>query len=1189
MLRRNRFIAVLIAPLILGCVIAAAQDQAGSTPKEPPASSPPPATQPPAPQTPAPQTPAPQTPASKSPAPQTPASKSPAPQGPAPPAPGVQTPGAPASGAPTPAPPASGAPTPADAGSASPSRRAELDTVYLMDVDGRLVPYPGMTMDKFRQIYLDSQALREQDQTPDFTIQSLMATGRAYQDRVELNVKLSVVVRSDGWVRVPLRFGQAALRSLPGNGLSGAPLITVSEQTGQESTPGDPRDYTLWLRGTGKEATEEVNLSFMAPLSGVGRERRMLLSVPRATVSELKLVVPMANAVAEVSNGAILETPVALDKDTTELTVRGLRGDLELTWRSANGSPSKVSPVLTSVGTIVATVERRSVDFEARLAVRAHGRELARMEVRLPPGAVLSEEVYEGYAVEEKAVPEDLETSEGRVVEVRFSEPLDDEELTEVRLRAACEAEASVDGQFVLAGFEVLGAIRQSGTVAVRARGEWDVRYDVGLGAEQVSDVPKDLQAEDLIAVFRYYEQPFSLAARVFPKETRVSVEPRYVISVEEKMARLDATLKYAVRGKKAYRLTINMNGWQLKQLGPEQLVIAEECQVDESGVLSIELEEGAMVEFELRLQASRPIEPDKAPISLALPHPVVNSLRGAAVVVLPADNIDLRPDAANMRGLQEQQVVPPMELPQMQQEPLFYRSETGEAVFAAMIRVRQQEVSVETLAEVSIGPDEARVRQRLNYEVKYEPATSLAIQMPRELAESDRLEFFVDGEAVATVADPQQESGADDLVVRQIVLPSAKLGRFEVVAGFSVAVPKLQPSASVLCVVPLVMPAGGVLVGNRVSLTIREGVGVWCRESRWQEIRNELDTGSGQGGMLFSAETVQPRIVFGVHQEDPDTFGNAVVHLAWVQTWMTERQRRDRVAYRFVSDRRHLTISLPEGADVGSARALLDGQEVKFDVSSERRVRVVLPRWQEPGSHVLEVYYHFAEPRPPRGWMLLDLPRVDDGIWVRRTYWQLVLPRSEHVIATPAGCAPEYEWGWSDAWWGRIPIKEQADLEDWVGAVRDLPVPAATSRYLFSNFGLAEPRELCTASRTWIVSAASGLVLLVGLLVIYVPVVRNPAFALILLVASVGAAATWPGPSLLFIQAAGMGFVLSLLGAVLYRGVARQRWRMPRREAPRLTLKEESVHAPPPESDSDVQRLTATEVDADGAASRDG
>ncbi len=127
--------------------------------------------------------------------------------------------------------------------------------------------------------------------------------------------------------------GKRRLRSLPGNGLSGGPLITVSEQTGQESTSGDPRDYTLWLRGTGKEATEEVNLSFMARDLGSRARRRMLSVRSKGDGFELKLVVPMANAVAEVSNGAILETPVALDEDTTELTVRGLRGDLDLTWR----------------------------------------------------------------------------------------------------------------------------------------------------------------------------------------------------------------------------------------------------------------------------------------------------------------------------------------------------------------------------------------------------------------------------------------------------------------------------------------------------------------------------------------------------------------------------------------------------------------------------------------------------------------------------------------------------------------------------------------------------------------------------------------------------------------------------------------------------------------------------------------
>ena len=67
-----------------------------------------------------------------------------------------------------------------------------------------------------------------------------------------------------------------------------------------------------------------------------------------------------------------------------------------------------------------------------------------------------------------------------------------------------------------------------------------------------------------------------------------------------------------------------------------------------------------------------------------------------------------------------------------------------------------------------------------------------------------------------------------------------------------------------------------------------------------------------------------------------------------------------------------------------------------------------------------------------------------------------------------------------------RIPIKEQNDLEDWVGGA---VCANATSRYLFSNFGRPTPK-LCTANE-WIVSAASGLVLL-RLLVITFRVVRS-------------------------------------------------------------------------------------------------
>ncbi len=170
----------------------------------------------------------------------------------------------------------------------------------------------------------------------------------------------------------------------------------------------------------------------------------------------------------------------------------------------------------------------------------------------------------------------------------------------------------------------------------------------------------------------------------------------------------------------------------------------------------------------------------------------------------------------------------------------------------------------------------------------------------------------------------------------------------------------------------------------------------------------------------------------------------------------------------------------------------------------------------------------------------------------------------------------------------GRIPIGEQADLED-RGYASARPAGARGDQpLLVQQLRAGRAARAVHGEPDLIVSAASGLVLLVGLLVIYVPVVRNPAFALILLVASV--ARPRPGPAELAVHSSrrdGFRIVAAGSGALSRRGPPAVA--MPRREAPRLALEEESVHAPPPELDSDVQRLTATEVDADGAASRDG
>lgn len=1062
---------------------------------------------------------------------------------------------------------------------------APLDTVYLKDSDGRLVPISRTSLEEYHR-YRDQTIGINRDS--DYTILSLEATGQATANRVDLSVTLKIVIDTEReeWMRIPLRFEQAALRTVPSEADIGRQRIEFETPENGDSTTDTRRGYVLWLRGRGKGNEETITLDFSVPLSGIGRERRLVLSVPKVAKSELRLTVPIADAAATVSGGTTLEQK-ANGESATDLILSGFRGEIDLAWRKANGNAAEAAPALSSTGVIKATVARHNVYFEAALSVRVEspqGRELTGFEVRLPPGAVLLEEKSPNYTASD-VTPADQDSHEGRIVEVTFQKPVGNLESASVTLHATSDVAAAATGQFPLAGFEVLKAIYQSGLVEVRARGDWDVRCEPGRGVTRIPQVTEGQNIEDVVAVFRYREQPFALAARVFPKQVRIRVEPWYVLSIESGRARLAATLKYAVRGGKAYQLKIDLNGWEFDRVGPEERVVPEACEIDESGMLVIKLQEGSINEFELSLNAHRPIDPAVQSLVLPMPKPQASSLSSTALIVSPADNIELREDREKIVGLERQKVPPPswLQLPEIQQERLNYRGETdemGEAIFAAVMSVRQQEISAELSTEVSIASAKATVREHLIYDVKYEPTNFLSIRVPRELV----VEYFLDGHTVSAVGT-DESSVAGGLVSRKIVLPSPRQGRLELTAIYSVPIGDLQPLASVPCVIPLILPEDATFTGHRLRATVESGIGIWRgRGSAWQEVGNRQASNDTATVTEFMADTPEDRIVLGVHPMDPDTLGSAVVHSAWLQTWLTDSQRRDRAVYFFASDRRRLTVELPSGADTDLLRVLLDGKELRreaeYSVSSDLSVGVDLPPEKTLRNRVLDVRF-ISESRPPRGRMQLELPKLAEDVWIRRCYWQLVLPGSEHVVSAPKDYTAEYDWAWKGLWWGRVPIMEQADLERWAQVDSDMSVPEATSRYLFSTFGPVKSVEMVTANRTWIVGGTSGVALLIGLVVIYFPVTRHPLFGLVLVIAIVGAAVVWPGASLLAAQGAGMGLVLSLLGAILYRGVARRRRRTFRRDAASSVFERGSTQAQFGSSEVEILRSTATEPDA--------
>jgi len=286
---------------------------------------------------------------------------------------------------------------------------------------------------------------------------------------------------------------------------------------------------------------------------------------------------------------------------------------------------------------------------------------------------------------------------------------------------------------------------------------------------------------------------------------------------------------------------------------------------------------------------------------------------------------------------------------------------------------------------------------------------------------------------------------------------------------------------------------------------------------------------------------------------------GAVVVVRAWVQTWLIRSEqsaRQERAVFQFTMPetpnhrhrdeasppRQYVRVIIPRGAAIRRLSLWLDGDRVKDYAVDEQEIYVPLPRSEGDKRHRLELSYHFPTSTSETNLLQLELPRVGDDTWIRRMYWQVILPRRQHVLLEPEGFTAESRWGFHGYLWSRRPLLEQPELEAWVGAARRTPVSQATNRYLFSTSGRPVEVELRTVGRAWIVLIASGLALVAGLLLIYVPAARHPGTLFAAAVVLVAAGLIYPAPTMLVAQAAVLGLGLTLLAGLLHRTMSRYR-----------------------------------------------
>lgn len=1023
-------------------------------------------------------------------------------------------------GSPSPEPPKTAPATPPANATLRQVDEVQPPVFYLKDKDGRLLAMPGFSFETFMDLYKLKNELEQPARKPRYSLQRIAATGTAGPDRADLTVEYRILVDGNSWVRVPLRLEQGVLSEPASYEGKGEYFVHFEEGEG----------YVGWLHS---EAGQEhrLKLHVLAPLTRIGDATRLRLGFPRTTTSELKLNVPVAEAVAKVSEGATLQSAAAA-KEGTLLTVLGLASDFELTWRRADAQVADGQSGLEVVGATLARIDSRGIDWESSLTVRSYSDPFDRFHVRLPRGAALTATTGPGYTLTVMTG----KAGSDRLVEVRLARKTAGPWTLKLAARRNCDP-AKADEWLELCGFEVIEAARQWGHVAVGIAGDWRVLWGPERAVRRTDQWPDALRYDDVVAGFEYFAQPCSLTARLVPRRTHISVEPEYLVLVDPEQTRLEARLKYSVRGAKAFVVEVNLLGWEFDQVEPESLVAADAVAVSSSGVVSIPLAQPTTGQMELVLRAHRPIPKGTSTLSFSLPQPQPLSLEPATVVVLPADNVELVPGGPGMVGMSRQQVAPPMQIPERQQEPLIYQAEGPKTAFACGMRIHAQSVTVNATSQLVVDARSVHVEQRLVHAIAYEPLDRLTLDVPRAILGTEGFSVQVDDQVLSPL--PAEEKGRPESSTSRLLvpLPKAYLGTCELVVRYTVAMPALVSPTAAVVSVPLAMPVSGKLLKNRLNVVASAGISARPQDSQWNRLAEEsLRPGRSRGQSWESAAaTIQASLSVALESQEPQR--STIVERAWVQTWLTPHAtRQDRAVFRFVSNEREIDVTLPEGTVLGQLLALLDGKPVVPQSSEAGRVVIALPADESLRSRRLELRYHFAEGQFHRGWLGVDLPRIGRDVWIRRIYWQLVVPRNEHLAIEPAGWTREATWGWNNYFFERRPVLEQAQLETWVGAAHQTLLPDSTNRYLFSNVGPLESAEVYLLGRTWIVLFASGGVLVLGLLAIYVPAFRHPVVLLTAAAVLAYAGLVYPEPTLMLAQAASLGLGLALLAGLLER-----------------------------------------------------
>ena len=1058
-------------------------------------------------------------------------------------------------------------------------RKTPLDVIIFSDPNGNPIHsvrggWPLTVADDFYDYLFKNR----QNPVPPFIVRSVSATGTVAGHYVETHIQIEISTSAAQSVRIPLGFKEGILPNK--DQTDQTPFRYIGAGSAELTVDPQERQYIAIVTPHTPQTTEPeesnksekpaisqphtLSLLLWFPLApNGGAEKRLSLSFPQSNSSLFLLEVPMSNIDAAVTRGFLFDQQENTEQQSTLLRIHGLRTDTEITWRKKADKIVDDRPVLfVEKAAIDVQLNAQTTGYDAVLPVSSTTGSFDQLQIRLPQGCTLDREMTDRYAVAGNYSVE--EANEESVMTVRF--PQKTAGPVSIHLRAAQQFEGNTpDFRRELAGFEVLGAERQTGTLTVSLfPSEMTPHWEQIRGIRRIEG---DSTVSTGNARFEFISQPFRLGVQAASPRKRIYVKPVYRFHISRGTITLNTRLSYTVSGSKTDALYLRLPDAQWHcEFGSSSLVDTTGVKSDESGLLMIPLRNPAEGTFDIDFRAQRTIDVEDEQIQqLVLPIPQPQEVTWSEpayitiesmsnIEVVPVDESSPASSVQRTHGLARltRRMLPSWvrsDLNDLQQEPLFYRAELPDALFAANLVFHQQSINATMQTDVRLFEEFNQVTQTISYNAAYALVERVHFLLPKSLEASGDVQVRL-GNRTLELRDSVSsipENVPENWVRKSVQLPEPMF-RFLLEFRYSPPPLTVTDDDTVPYSLSFIRPAEVPVTEHRIYFFTPPGYKVDLHnESRLQwEPSRELRRPALNITEAFRSVQSPARIALLVSAAERSVLGTTIVERAWLQTWLTGDIRVDRATYLLKSTNDSVTLGLPPDAMREHRVAVqVDRQPVQPNISPTGALTIpILP---EQHNRLIEVSVDYRYSFKVSSMEVpVFLPSFTKDTFVQYQFWQIIIQQNKHILGSPAGWTLEYDWSWNGLFWRRIPSIRKSDI----GFEPDPPdieaVISGASQYVFSHLQPTPRVTLYIVNRSLIILCSSSIALFIGLVLIYIPQSRYAGSLFGLGTALLAVLFYQPPLVLLMLQAAMFGVFLALGTGYVYRIFHRQKQWIP-------------------------------------------